>query len=135
MKNITKTIAAIAFATGAMFAANNAYAADGYKSPDVKYAKPCVADARQKAQLMANTYQEMNQLDYEAELKLVDPTFPAAFRNPVRKEQFVHPIEFKVLFVRGFETRIRVMYANSSATDPNMCVFQGIEFLDLTDAN
>lgn len=134
MKKINKVVGAIAMVISASFATNSALASDGYLSPDVKYAKGCVGEAREKAQKMANTYQEMNGYDYEAELKLADPTFPAAFRNPTRKEQFIHPIEFKVMFLRGFETRIRVMVSNADAKNPG-CVFQGVEFLDLTDAN
>jgi hypothetical protein len=129
MKNAIKTIAlSLALISGV------ASAADGYQSADKAYAKPCVADARVKATTIAEAYKTAAGYDYDAELKLVDPSFPSAFRNPVRKEQFIHPIEFKVGFVRGFETRIRVMYSNSSKTE-DLCVFQGIEFLDLTDAN
>lgn len=134
MKITNKTIAIIAMAAGILFFACIAHAEDGYKSPDVKYAKPCVVPARLIAEPIAEAYRVAAGYDYEAELKLVDATFPSAFRNPSRKEQFIHPIEFKVLFLRGFETRIRVMYSNSTL-DGSGCVFQGIEFLDLTDAN
>lgn len=129
MKTVIKSIAlSLALISGV------ATAAEGYQSPDKAYAMPCVADARAKATAISEAYMAAAEYDYEPELKLVDPSFPSAFRNPTRKEQFIHPIEFKVMFVRGFETRIRVMYSNSSKTE-DMCVFQGIEFLDLTDAN
>lgn len=109
-------------------------AADGYKSPDVKYAKPCVAEAKQKAATMLKTYAAMGEWDFD-QVDNLPPAFPKAFKNPVRPEQYIHPIEFTAAVSRFNDTRIRVMYANSSTTDPSLCVFMGIEFLDLTDAN
>ena len=109
-------------------------AAEGYNSPDVKYAKPCVAEAKEKAAIMLKTYAAMTGWDYD-QVNNLPPTFPKAFKNPIRPEQYIHPIEFTAAVSRFIDTRIRVMYANSSTTDPSLCVFMGIEFLDLTDAN
>lgn len=114
----------------------HAQAAKGYNSPDDKYAKVCAADAREKATTVGATYSQAAGYDYPPSVSdSSTPSFPPAFRNPVRKEQYIHPIEFKVRMVRGFETRIRVMYSNSDIQSSNGCVFQGIEFLDMTDAN
>lgn len=110
------------------------FAAEGYNSPDVKYAKPCVAEAKQKAAIMLKTYAAMGEWNYD-QVDNLPPAFPKAFKNPVRPEQYIHPIEFTAAVSRFNDTRIRVMYANSSTTDPSLCVFMGIEFLDLTDAN
>ncbi|CAM8750707.1 hypothetical protein CENTIMANUS_00096 [Klebsiella phage vB_KpM_Centimanus] len=122
----------IAFILSAV--AFSSMAAEGYNSPDVKYAKPCVAEAKQKAEIMLKTYAAMGEWDYDL-INSLPPTFPKAFKNPVRPEQYIHPIEFTAAVSRFIDTRIRVMYANSSTTDPSLCVFMGIEFLDLTDAN
>lgn len=114
----------------------HAQSARGYNSPDDKYAKVCAADAREKATTIGATYSQVAGYDYPPSVSdSSTPSFPPAFRNPVRKEQYIHPIEFKVRMVRGFETRIRVMYSNSDVQSSTGCVFQGIEFIDLTDAN
>ena len=114
----------------------HAQSAKGYNSPDDKYAKVCAGDAREKATTIGAAYSQAAGYDYPPSVSDSSaPSFPPAFRNPVRKEQYIHPIEFKVRMVRGFETRIRVMYSNSDVQSSNGCVFQGIEFLDLSDAN
>lgn len=110
------------------------FAAEGYASPDAKYAKVCVNEARTKAATMLKTYAAMGEWDFDDGLS-DKATFPTAFKNPSWPKQYIHPIEFTAAVSRGVETRIRVMYANSDATNPSMCVFMGIEFLDLTSAN
>lgn len=114
----------------------HAQAAKGYNSADSKYAKVCANDARGKLTTIGAAYVEAAGYDYAPSLSSASvPSFPPAFRNPNRKEQYIHPIEFKVRMVRGFETRVRVMYSNADVQSSSGCVFQGIEFLDMTDAN
>lgn len=114
----------------------HAQSAKGYNSADSKYAKVCASDARGKLATIGAAYVEAAGYDYAPSLSSASvPSFPPAFRNPIRKEQYIHPIEFKVRMVRGFETRVRVMYSNSDVQSSSGCVFQGIEFLDMTDAN
>lgn len=110
-------------------------ATSGYNSPDSAYVRACVKDARDKVKVIGTVYSTAAGYDYPADAGSIQPSFPKAFRNPVRNEQYIHPIEFQQTFVRGFPTRVRVMYSSSEKNDPNSCVFQGIEFLDQTDAN
>lgn len=112
----------------------SAMAGTGYSSPDAAYAKPCVTEAKQKAATMLKTYAAMGGWDYDNMIN-DKVTFPAVSKNPAFPQQYLHPIEFTALVSRGVETRIQAVYASSSKTDPNLCVFMGIVFLDKTSAN
>lgn len=128
-----KLLIAIAFLLPVVAQAGTAET--GYNTPDAAYVRACVKDARDKIKVIGTVYSTAAGYDYPADAGSVQPTFPKAFRNPVRNEQFIHPIEFQQTFVRGFSTRVRVMYSSATKNYPNSCVFHGIEFLDQTDAN
>lgn len=113
----------------------NASAATGYSSSDASYVKSCVTDAKHRIETIGATYSTVGGYDNKPEVSYLTPTFPPAFKNPVRPTQFIHPIEFSVGMTRGFQTKVQVFYSSAKVGDPKACVFQGISFLDQTDAN
>lgn len=113
----------------------DAIAVTGYNSPDDKYVKSCVTDAKHRIETIGAVYSTVGGYDNKPEVNYITPVFPAAFKNPVRPSQYIHPIEFNVGMSRGFQTKVQVFYSSSKVGDSKSCVFQGISFLDQTDAN